>query len=212
MSRFVLLIIVVALLAVSCSSGNTATGIDSDSPAGELLPPNTVVRLICGSQTDCLSKICVDSSACPLSSALSNNVIFDFVKTYSECEGCNTQEFSPDKGIGKCIEYETTNELQGLTVKFWVSDNCNFRYSDPTQTSVSVKLNTETLTIERITPAAEYIKDPSYCKVDSDCKCLSGSGVPFIGCSNFLYAPLNWSGYYAGNDCICKANQCKQRP
>ena len=57
-----------------------------------------------------------------------------------------------------------------------------------------------TMQIERIQPAVDYIEDPSYCQTDADCYCLSGSGVPFIGCSNLLYAPLNWSGYYAGDE------------
>jgi hypothetical protein len=184
---------------------------DTVSSLGELVPPGDVISLVCGPQADCLFEICGDPEKCPLSIALSNKTVFDFVKTYSECEGCNTQEFSPDKGIGKCIEYETTDALQSWTIKFWVSENCNFRHSDPTQTSISVTVGTKTSTIESITPDIAYIKDPSFCKVNSDCKCLSGSGVPFIGCSNFLYAPLNGSGYFSGDDCVCHANQCRQK-
>lgn len=211
MSRLSLLIIAVALLTVSCSSGNTETNFTPDSFSGESVSSHAVVNLICGSQTDCLSNICADTEKCPLSIALSNKAIFDFVKTYSECEGCNTQDFSPDKGIGKCIEYSILYGLQDWIVKLWVSDNCSFRYGDPTQTSISVKINTETLKVESITPALEYIVDQSYCEIDTDCKCLSGSGVRFIGCGNFLHAPFNWSGYYSGDECECKANHCVQK-
>jgi hypothetical protein len=211
MGRFLLLTIVITLATISCSSKHIETENDSNSSSGESVPPGDVVRLVCGSQADCLSVICEDIEKCPLSIALSNKTIFDFVKTYSECEGCITQVFSPDKGVGKCIEYEIADGLQGWTIKFWVSENCNFRHFDPTQANIAVEINSTILAIEHMTPAIEYIKNSSYCQVNSDCKCLSGSGVPFIGCSNYLYAPLNWSGYFSGDDCVCDANLCKQK-
>lgn len=201
------LIIFIALFAVSCRSVNTTP----DASPAETVPSNDVVSLICGTQRNCLSTLCADAGKCPIKLALSNKAIFDFVKTYSECEGCNTQAFTPEKGIGKCIEYATTDDLHSWTVTFWVSDQCDFRYADPTQASISVEVSKETLTTERMTPAIETITDPLYCKNNSDCRCLAGSGVPFIGCSNFLYAPLNWSGHYAATDCICKAHQCIQK-
>jgi hypothetical protein len=155
----------------------------------------------------------VSTEKCPLVIALSNKAVFDFVKINSECEGCNTQVFAPDKGIGKCIEYKIADDLQSPTVTFWVSENCKFRYGDPTKSSIVVKIDKKTSTIENISPAIAYIKAPSYCSVDSDCNGLSGSGVPLTGCSNFLYAPLNWSGYYAYSSdmCACVETQCKQK-
>ena len=213
MRRTPYFIIAIILMANSCSSGNATTGDDSDLSVSETVSANVITSLICGSHTDCLSNICASVEKCPLKIALSNKVIFDFVKTLSECEGCNTQMFSPDKGIGKCVEYKIADELQVWTITFWVSENCKFRYSDPTQASISVNIDKEISAIESIVPGIAYIKDLSYCSVDDDCNGLSGSGVPLIGCRNFLYAPLNWSGYYAhANDmCVCVANQCKQK-
>ncbi len=205
--RLTLLAILVASFTVSCRTVNNS----SDASGAESVPPDAIASLICGSQANCLPALCADAEKCPLKRALSNKAVFDFVKTHAACEGCNTPAFSPDKGIGKCVEYAMTGDDQSWTVSFWVSDQCNFRYADPTQSRISVKVSKETLTIAGITPELAFITDPLYCKNNSDCRCLSGSGVPLIGCSNFLYAPLNWSGYYSGNDCICKAHQCIQK-
>lgn len=185
----------------------------SASPAHETVPAKAVTSLICGSQADCLSKICASPEKCPLRIALSNQAIFDFVATYSECEECKTPGFSPDKGIGKCVEYRIANRRQTWTVIFWVSENCKFRHSDPTRAIISVAVDKEMAAIETVVPDIAYIEDPSYCSIDSDCKGLSGSGAPLIGCRNFFYAPLNWSGYYAqaNNLCVCAANQCQQK-
>jgi hypothetical protein len=207
------LLTMLIFLAASCSSGNATIGTDTNSSTNETVSVNAITNLVCGSQTDCLSKICVSAAKCPLQNALSNKDVFDFVKTLSECEGCDTQTFAPDKGIGKCIEYKIADELQVWTVTFWVSENCKFRHGDPTQSRIVVKISKEISAIDSINPATAYIKDSSYCSIGTDCNGLSGSGVPLIGCSNFLYAPLNWSGYYAYSDdiCTCVKNQCKQK-
>ena len=94
MGRFSIFIIVIVLTAVSCSLKNMETENDTVSSLGELVPPGDVISLVCGPQADCLFEICGDPEKCPLSIALSNKTVFDFVKTYSECEGCNTQELS----------------------------------------------------------------------------------------------------------------------
>ena len=207
------LLAAIMLWAVSCSSGNITTGADPGFSANETFSANAIISLICGHHTNCLSKVCANAEKCPLMIALSNEVIFDFVKTYSECEGCNTPVFSPETGIGKCIEYKILDELQVWTVSFWVSDNCKFRYADPTHARISVKVDKKAFTIVRVIPNIAYIEDPSYCTVHSDCNGLSGSGIPLTGCKNLLYAPLNRSGYYehSRNICECVANQCKQK-
>jgi hypothetical protein len=143
--------------------------------------------------------------------ALSDPVIFDFVKTYSQCEGCAVPVFSLQNGIGKCIEYEIITPERNPVVKLWVSQQCDFRYADPIQTSMLITIDTKTSRIIKVKPDGAYIQDPSYCKIDSDCKDLFGSGVPFIGCSNFFYAPLNWSGYGINETCICNTNQCLEK-
>ena len=79
-----------------------------------------VIDLVCGpeNQADCIASVCGDEAGCPLFSALTNQAVFDFVKTYSECEGCNTPQFPPDLGIGKCIEYQVSEISSGWRVTF----------------------------------------------------------------------------------------------
>lgn len=213
MHKIYFLLAVIIFWTTSCSSRSVTTDTSPNLSTSETASINYTTSLICGSQTDCLSKICMSGEKCPLVIALSDKAVFDFVKTHSECEGCNTQTFAPDKGIGKCVEYKIADELQVWTVTFWVSENCKFRYANPTQSRIVIKISKETSAIDSINPDTAYIKDPLYCSVDTDCNGLSGSGVPLIGCSNFLYAPLNWSGYYAYSDemCTCVKNQCKQK-
>ena len=172
-----------------------------------------VIDLVCGSenQANCISSACPNEVECPLLAALSDQAVFDFVKTYSECEGCNTPQFPAQLGIGKCIEYRAAEISSGWTVTFSVSENCSFRYGNPGESQIRVDVNSDDMKIERIQPAVEYIKDPSYCQTDADCYCLSGSGLPFIGCSNLLYAPMNWAGYYAGDNCGCVPNRCTEK-
>ncbi len=196
----------ILILLVSCQPKNILS-----SETGETVSSQQVEQLICGSQTDCLSEICEDKQACPLVMALSDPIIFEFIKTYSQCEGCAVPAFSPQNGIGKCIEYEINTMERDPVVKFWVSQQCDFRYADPIQTSILITIDTDTSHIIKVKPDGAYIQDPSYCKIDSDCKDLTGSGVPFIGCSNFFYAPLNWSGYEINETCICKTNQCQEK-
>ena len=172
-----------------------------------------IIDLVCGvgNQADCISMVCGNEDGCPLFSALSNQVVFTFVETYSSCEGCNTADLSPRQGIGKCIEYEVAQISSGWEVTFSVSGNCSFRYGSPEMSLIVVEVTAPEMQVGRIQPAEEYIVDPSYCQTDADCFCLSGSGVPLIGCSNLLYAPLNGSGYYAGNACGCESGQCVQQ-
>lgn len=172
-----------------------------------------IIDLVCGvgNQADCISMVCGNEDGCPLFSALSNQVVFTFVETYSSCEGCNTADLSPRQGIGKCIEYEVAQKSTSWAVMFNVSDICSFRYGSPGESRITVGISADGKQIENIQPPVAYIKDPSYCQTDADCFCLSGSGVPLIGCSNLLYAPLNGSGYYAGNACGCESGQCVQQ-
>lgn len=211
MNRKSILVLAISLFGISCNSAATLQDNDLETSEPGSVSPYEIVNLLCGPQESCFSRICEEFSKCPISISLSNRVVFGFVKTNSECEGCNTETFPPEKGIGKCIEYEITDTSSEWIVRYWVSDHCSFRYSDPTKAMISVEINKNTLAIVRITPTVEYIQDPRYCRVDEDCECLSGSGVQFIGCGNYLYASLNWSGYYSGDACICKSNQCVEK-
>ena len=180
---------------------------------GESVEMQAVIDLVCGTedQAGCVSRVCANEAECPLFAALSDQTVFDFIETYSECDGCNTLEFPPELGIGKCIEYQAAEIPSGWTTTFWVSDNCSFRFGSPSESRIHVEVSSDSLKIERISPEAGYIENPLYCQSDADCVSLSGSGVPFLGCSNLLYAPLNWSGYYAGDNCACVSNLCTEK-
>jgi hypothetical protein len=199
-------ILLLIFLLTSCGSA----GSDPNSKAVER---QLIIELVCGpeNQADCLASICETADKCPLISALTNKAVFDFIKTYSECDGCNTPDFAPGLGIGKCIEYRVLKISSGWTIPFWVSENCSFRYGSPGESRIIVDVNFDDVKIGSISPPVEYIADQSYCQADADCYCFSGSGLPLIGSSNFLYAPLHWSGYYAGGSCRCKSNQCTDR-
>ncbi|MDO9086149.1 MAG: hypothetical protein Q7U53_08080 [Anaerolineaceae bacterium] len=168
---------------------------------------NKIIELICAEKTDCIKTICPDLNECPLTIALSHPVVYDFISEYSKCVDCNTPVFSPKIGIGKCVEYEVLNS----EVRFWISDNCNFRYGNPSQTRISVRTNSTQSRIQQIIPSVETILDPTYCVIDSDCRCLSGSGLPFVGCSNSFYAPLNPTGFFEGEECGCVEGRCVAR-
>lgn len=190
-----------------------ACGSSRSIPNDQTDEKQAVIDLVCGSedQADCVSAVCADVQACPLLGALSSQAVYSFVQTYSQCQGCNTPELPIQSGIGKCIEYRVLEISTGWVVTFSVSDNCSFRYGSPGESRISVWINADATQIESIQPPVEYINDPSYCQSAEDCYCLSGSGVPFTGCSNKLYAPLNWSEYYAGNECGCISGQCVQK-
>jgi hypothetical protein len=140
--------------------------------------------------------------------ALSHPAIFDFIDTYSKCDGCNTPIFSTNIGIGKCIEYEIVEKNFMVEVNFWISKICDFRYGSPEQVRISILVDGQKWQIIQVNPSLEYIENPSFCVKDEDCKCLSGSGVPLIGSCNYFYAPLSLSGFYEGELCQCVKNKC----
>ena len=195
------------LLISSCSVSGENT-VDDNPGIDQPISQIEVLDLVCGSTNDCQQSICPDPDRCPLIIALSQPVIFDFVSEVSKCEECNTSDFRPENGIGKCIEYQTEDKVSTKVVRINVSNHCNFKYASPEQVEISVTIDTRDWQITQISPPLQYIQDPTYCAKASDCFCLSGSGVPFIGCSNSFHAPLNWSGYYFGDECGCVQNQC----
>ena len=211
MRRYLLLIGALALFLAACSRATDDPGSGRDSASGESVPLDEVVDLICGPEADCLAAICTDPDHCPLTMALAHKAVYDFVKAYAPCEGCALAAFAPAKGVGKCIEYEVNEASPTWTVTFWVSSQCAFRYAEPTRARIAVELDSTTLAISRLMPPVAYITDAAYCAVDGDCRGLAGSGVPLIGCSNYLYAPLNWAGVSSGDACECTANQCRLR-
>lgn len=198
-----LTIFILLTLTAGCRS-------QSGPSADNIVPRSEVIEMLCGEmpETQCLDRVCADHQACPLLTALSDGAVFNFVETYAQCEGCNTPWFFPQDGIGKCIEYQVEKTDTGWMVTFWVSENCNFRHASPTESRVSVEVDAAVKRIAGISPPAEYLLDPLYCQANADCRDLSGSGVPFVGCANNLHAPLHWSGYGPRERCGCKAGQC----
>jgi hypothetical protein len=198
--------LILLFLVAACSPANTTS---TAAPVEE----GSILDLVCGSESraECLSKVCDQADNCPVIRALSSKPVFDFVLTYSQCLDCNTPDLSLESGIGKCIEYLVSESSRGSTVTFRVSEKCSFRYGNPAEIRINVVLNYETLQIGSIAPPVEYITDPLYCQVEADCFSLSGSGVQFIGCSNYFYAPLNMSGYFQGDQCGCKLGQCTKK-
>ena len=202
------ILLVVVSLSLTIASCTTFTPSDSPSVSDEAY--QRITGLVCGTNSgeDCIAKVCQDREACPLVISLSNEVVFEFVDAYSRCEDCDTEVLSIGQGINKCVEYEIDNRVGRWVIGFWVSEKCNFRYGAPSRSHISVSVSKNTLQVEAITPSVSYIKDPQYCEKDSDCSCLSGSGLPFVGCRNTLYAPLHFAGDYPCKKCICRQNRC----
>jgi hypothetical protein len=202
----VVCVILLLTMVIGCTPKPPAT------PVG-VVTQQEVIGLVCGSQeqASCLKRLCDSLNSCPLMVALSNQAVFDFVKTYAACDDCNTPDQPLGEGIGKCIEFSGSESNAGSVLTFWVSENCNFRYGSPSQSRITVQVSARDNQIQSISPSVEYIQDPTYCQVNADCDCLSGSGLPFVGCSNFLYAPLNIAGYYPGDQCRCESHQCVQK-
>ena len=187
--------------------------IDSHKPGvyptlDQPVPRQQIIELICGSYSNCIQAKCPDLDQCPIILALSHPDVFDFVATYSKCEDCNTPELSRLEGIGKCIEYEISEAASDYEVQFKLSEKCDFKYGSPGEVRIFILIDSNEWHIKQIDPPPDYIRDPSYCLTESDCRCLSGSGVELIGTSNAFYAPINWSGYYESERCDCVAEKC----
>lgn len=207
MNRIILILLVSGLLMVGCSTSSNSSHINENYQPVE---SQQILELLCNSDSNCIQEQCPNLEKCPLIIALSHPVIFDFVSKYAACDGCNTPGFSPDKGVGKCVEYNIRQIDENHEVELWVSANCDFRYGHPEETRINVVLDAENRTIQHISPQVEFIQNPTYCQQDNDCRCLSGSGVELIGCSNFFHAPLNLAGYYVGEACGCEEGNCSR--
>lgn len=73
--------------------------------------------------------------------------------------------------------------------------------SNPITLEVMEKTKEEVLFEEEY---GKYINNSKYCEKDADCVCVAGSGVPFIGCWNFLY------GYgVQGQECAFTPIRCE---
>jgi hypothetical protein len=170
----------------------------------------TINELFCpGVNVDCLGQICPPGEPCPLALALNNPDVYNFVAEYAPCPGCAIEPLPIEQGIQECIQYQVEGQPDLWLVDLWVSERCNFRYASPSQSRIQVTIDRSSGQIVAIQPPATYIQDGSYCQSDADCYCLSGSGAPFLGCCNALYAPLHIAGYQNCGKCVCRANRCQ---
>lgn len=191
---------------------------DEKPTCSDLLPASKydeIVASMCGTKTQaqCFVDNCQYNDYCPLIIAFSDDAIFRFFNTdYVKCERCNTDPFSICEGVGRCVEYRITELPDLWKVDIWISDKCSFRFGEHASNSaIAVLIDKTSNEIQNITPEVEYIDDSYYCQGDDDCRCLSGSGLPFIGCSNILHASLHIAGDFACDSCICRQNRCVEQ-
>ena len=59
--------------------------------------------------------------------------------------------------------------------------------------------------------ALAYWADPNYCESDTDCMCISGSGVRFLRCGNYFWASQLFGGAYACPACRCVNQSCADK-
>jgi len=143
----------------------------------------------------------------------------EFLKFYGKCDGCvSTYSVGKTTLIG-CVEYTTIFMCDSKSAKsdksscawqieYWVSDACSFRYPNGNKTRITIAIDANSGMILAKNPKLEYIKDVRYCQSDDDCVCLSGSGVRFLGCNNFIHGPTHFAGYYKCEKCKCINNSC----
>ncbi|NTV24064.1 MAG: TolC family protein, partial [Nanoarchaeota archaeon] len=136
-----------------------------------------------------------------------------FLEFYGKCDGCNPSYSQGHANLVGCVEYSIGKDAGGnYIIRYWVSDACSFRYgSSAPQEKIEFAVDSRTGKVLSKHPDLKYIDDPGFCKKDEDCLCKSGSGVPFIGCGNFLHAPAHFAGAYKCEKCICMDGSCKAR-
>ena len=116
-----------------------------------------------------------------------------------------------DKGVKNligCVLYKIEEGNGIWRVSFWVGKVCSFRYGTSVEDLV-VQVSKQGCQVVAFTPKIEYVRDPTYCRTDVDCVCLSGSGMPFIGCRNSFHGPLTMTGSYTCGKCRCVGQRCQ---
>lgn len=104
-------------------------------------------------------------------------------------------------GECRCIRKPDDNWI----VAYCIDRGCwGYRYIP----AVRVAINSNSGEIIAKYPKLEYLKNAIYCGADLDCLCLSGSGLPFVGCANFIHGPRLGYGSYECKDCRCVNNTC----
>jgi hypothetical protein len=132
-----------------------------------------------------------------------------FLDSYG-CEGCNPDYAGGVENLIGCVRYQI-DEGDGIwRVSFWVGEICSFRYGTSVERLV-VQVGKQDCQVSAFAPAIETIRDADYCETDADCVCLSGSGLPFVGCRNSFHGPLVITGSYTCGLCGCIDQRCQER-
>jgi len=138
----------------------------------------------------------------PLAIAKSTPEIQSFIERY-DCDGC-ASGYPEGRDLDGCVEHS----VSGNTAEFWVCEACSFRYGETQKVRVTIDHEGKVV----FSPDREFIKDPAFCRDPSECMCLSGSGVEFVGCANFLHAQAHFAGAYACDRCGCESGKYIEKP
>ena len=87
----------------------------------------------------------------------------------------------------------------GLTASQKILDQSKVERSKKTKFIIPIDETTGRV-LEK-SPKSEYVKNQEYCESDKDCLCVSGLGVPFLGCINTFYGPSENTGPYQCKKC-----------
>jgi hypothetical protein len=151
------------------------------------------------------------------SRARDTEIVRVFLDRYAPCEGCSFREDPGAPEHRGCVSYRVRESCPGdhsecpefvWVVDYWVGPACPFRYQ-PTEFPVSVSVDPVTGSIVAARPSFESVATTDACESDADCRCLSGSGVPFVGCANRFHASMNATGSSACESCVCVARECR---
>jgi hypothetical protein len=156
-------------------------------------------------------------SSSALEIAKSTEAVQIFLDAYGSCDGCNPEYAKGVENLIGCVLYEVQDckgppacEEATWTVSFWLGEVCSFRHG-VSEEKLVVTISKRTCQPTSISPQIDVIREPQFCNSDEDCVCLSGSGVPFIGCRNDFYGPLSPTGSYSCSACRCVGDRCVER-
>jgi hypothetical protein len=136
-----------------------------------------------------------------------------FLGFYGKCDDCNPSYAIGHPNLIGCVEYSVANYSEwDYLVNYWVSEACSFRYgSTEPQEKINITVDLRTGEVLSRYPDLAYIQDPKFCRTSDDCLCESGSGVPFVGCGNFLHAQAFVTGAYKCGRCECVDSSCRKK-
>jgi hypothetical protein len=151
--------------------------------------------------------------------ARATDAVRAFLDLYSPCEGCTIHDEPGDPARIGCVSYRVwlgcaSGADAGCgdlwIAAYWIGGACSFRLGMSEQ-PIEVQVDRRTGQVVATSPPTPYVLTTDYCETRSDCRCLSGSGVPFIGCANSFHASLHLAGSYACERCNCNEHRCVDR-